>query len=106
MTTRIRWQAANMHLQRQAWNILTKEIGSGSLRGVTICEDCKEASDRIQGHHEDYAKPRDIIWLCLSCHQRRHGAKRARAEQAGSQHIRITQILSLEEEKAAMEVAA
>jgi len=42
------------------WGILTKE-------NCVICDDPKS-----QGHHEDYSKPLDVIWLCQSHHRQRH----------------------------------
>ena len=36
------------------------------------CEDCGDAQ-YIQGHHEDYDKPLEVLWLCRPCHLRRHG---------------------------------
>jgi len=32
-----------------------------------FCEDCKEEK-KLEGHHEDYSKPFDILWLCKQCH--------------------------------------
>ena len=48
-------------------------IRSGKLKRGH-CEDCKILSDKekIVGHHEDYNKPLEVIWLCQSCHMRRH----------------------------------
>src|SRR5262245_37800524 len=42
-------------------------------RGIikkTLCADC--GSTESQRHHEDYTKPLDVIWLCRSCHLKRH----------------------------------
>lgn len=37
----------------------------------TPCALCG-ATERVQGHHKDYAKPLDVIWLCAQCHHRVH----------------------------------
>jgi hypothetical protein len=34
------------------------------------CEVC--GKEKVQGHHEDYAKPYDLVWLCVRHHQDRH----------------------------------
>jgi hypothetical protein len=34
------------------------------------CEVC--GKNKTQGHHEDYSKPLDVIWLCVRHHQDRH----------------------------------
>jgi len=34
------------------------------------CEVC--GKEKSQGHHEDYSKPLDVIWLCIRHHQDRH----------------------------------
>jgi len=39
------------------------------MRGsCTVCGSYKN----IDGHHEDYSKPLDIVWLCKPCHKARH----------------------------------
>lgn len=34
------------------------------------CEQCGEAN--VEGHHEDYTKPLEVIWLCHKHHMERH----------------------------------
>lgn len=35
------------------------------------CEVCGK-TDRIHGHHEDYTKPIEVVWLCAKHHMERH----------------------------------
>ncbi len=42
-------------------------LDSGKIVKPKRCQKCKKI-DIIQGHHEDYTKPFDIIWLCKDCH--------------------------------------
>ena len=32
------------------------------------------ATDRVQGHHNDYSKPLDVVWLCRDHHALAHNA--------------------------------
>lgn len=34
------------------------------------CERCGEV--KVQAHHDDYAKPLDVRWLCKPCHEDEH----------------------------------
>lgn len=35
------------------------------------CEKCNRIS-KVQGHHDDYTKPLEVIWLCIMCHAGKH----------------------------------
>src|SRR5260370_18946907 len=52
-------------------------IAEGRLIRPEACELCTGKrgdwpSWVIHAHHEDYARPLDVLWLCGSCHNRVH----------------------------------
>lgn len=52
------------HLARKT---LTQMLKKGEIVRGTCCELCK-ANDKTEGHHLDYGKPREVMWLCKPCH--------------------------------------
>ncbi len=43
----------------------------GVLDPSKTCQRCKRQT-KIHGHHNDYSKPLEILWLCPKCHQAVH----------------------------------
>lgn len=43
----------------------------GKLIKPNKCESCHDCRP-LQGHHEDYTKPLEVIWLCSRCHKDVH----------------------------------
>lgn len=58
-------------------------IRRGDLQRMP-CEACDSRSVYTHAHHDDYAKPLEIRWLCAGCHAKWHAingeAKNARSE--------------------------
>lgn len=66
------WRADNYDLQGSATATYRRAIRDGALVPADACEDCGRSEKRIHGHHEDYALPLDVAWLCPICHSGRH----------------------------------
>lgn len=56
-----------------------KAVLSGKLIRSQICQICNKQT-KTHGHHEDYNKPLDVIWMCSNCHLYHHQKDRFRAE--------------------------
>jgi type II secretory pathway component PulK len=56
--------------KRKARQILNNAIRAGRIQRQP-CVDCN-STVRVQGHHTDYSKPLEVVWLCGSCHGKRH----------------------------------
>ena len=57
------------YIKPAANSILGNAIRSGSIKRMP-CEIC--GSKKSEGHHEDYSKPLDVVWLCSRHHSDRH----------------------------------
>lgn len=54
-------------------------IKTGKLIKPKFCEVCL-LEKLLQGHHEDYSKPLQVIWMCSKCHIYHHQKNRFHAE--------------------------
>jgi len=64
------WQARN----REKINVHAKvhrAVKNGSLVRKECCERCG-LKCKTEGHHKDYSKPLDVMWLCRKCHAMNH----------------------------------
>ena len=62
--------------KRQAHIALNNAVRDGKLVKPSTCDDCG-FSGTLHGHHEDYTKPLEVIWVCPPCHAQRHKKKAA-----------------------------
>lgn len=66
------WASRNKE-KRVVHGIVGRAIKSGLL-APEPCETCL-ATSPIHAHHDDYAKPLEVRWLCASCHRRHHASR-------------------------------
>jgi hypothetical protein len=64
------WKAANRDKVRAHDKVL-KALRSGKLTRPDRCERCGDEERQIVAHHEDFARPLDVVWLCVPCHCQR-----------------------------------
>ena len=63
-------------IQSRAWAKVRGAIMRGELRRPDKCERCNTAPRRgkdgrscLHAHHEDYAQPLSVQWICAKCHR-------------------------------------
>lgn len=64
--------ADNNVIKRSAHIIVRNHLRSGKLIKKYECENCGKKNCNIHGHHDDYAKPLSVTWLCSKCHANWH----------------------------------
>jgi len=42
-------------------------VQTGKIKKPKHCEICLRKGE-VEGHHEDYDKPLEVVWICWSCH--------------------------------------
>ena len=57
----------------EAHKAVKRALASGALIKPFACTDCERDDARIEAHHEDYALPLEVTWVCRRCHYARHG---------------------------------
>lgn len=57
---------------RAAQKVVNTAVRVGQLVRPGVCSRCGKAC-KPNGHHEDYSKPLDVVWLCNRCHADVHG---------------------------------
>ena len=71
-----RWYYNNIEKVR-AQSKLNWAVEKGEIKRPIICEDCGlEPDEPLHGHHQDYSRSLEVIWLCHACHMRVHGLER------------------------------
>lgn len=62
--------------KKKARQAVNNAVNRGKMKRFP-CEKC--ARSPAQAHHEDYAKPLDVRWLCASCHGLEHWKEKRNA---------------------------
>lgn len=58
--------------QYKARYTLNNTVYSGKIIKPKKCSKCLKKSKYIHGHHENYKKPLEVIWVCHQCHLKIH----------------------------------
>lgn len=66
-----RWREKNPD-RMKAYKIFTKSLKLDLIKKPENCSMCGEKTSKIHGHHSDYSKPLDVIWVCFDCHLHIH----------------------------------
>jgi len=59
-------------IKRLASTIVGNAVRDGRMEKPDLCESCGSKPNRLHGHHDDYAYPLIVRWLCPGCHNKWH----------------------------------
>lgn len=66
--------------KKKAQHLVQTHVRRGKITKPTICSICNCESKRIEGHHADYSKPLEVIWVCNQCHHNIHKSLKERVQ--------------------------
>jgi hypothetical protein len=77
--------------KRRAAKKVQMAVRNGLLIKPSGCQICK-SKEKLIGHHEDYKKIYDVVWMCHICHARHHFGKTKEAKRIRE---KVTSLLKL-----------
>ena len=69
-----RYLARRSSVKYKAQQQVKDHVYRQTLLKPNTCSSCKKVCEprELHGHHEDYSKPLDVVWLCRDCHWQVH----------------------------------
>lgn len=64
--------------RHRAYSIVEEAIKNGELIRPDVCSKCGK-NDDIVAHHDNYSRPLDVVWLCISCDRQLHADLRRKS---------------------------
>jgi hypothetical protein len=64
-----KWQQTHK-IKHNAHQMVHRAIENGILKRSETCLECGKIG-KTEGHHEDYNKPLEVVWLCRLCHAKK-----------------------------------
>jgi len=61
----------NKEEKREAGRLLRVAVRKGQVVKAERCEACG-SREYLIGHHPDYDKPLEVLWVCSGCHRKLH----------------------------------
>ena len=55
-------------IKKAASGVVCNAVRDGRLLKPDECSNCGNKPKRLHGHHDDYAYPMTVRWLCAGCH--------------------------------------
>jgi hypothetical protein len=81
---RTREWASKEPQKRKVHQIFRRLLAKGLISKPSACSNCGKPERRsrngaslLHGHHRDYSKPEQVVWLCVNCHLEEHRKAKA-----------------------------
>jgi hypothetical protein len=65
------WTNPEARRRKLARMAAARAMRRGRIVRPLFCTDCNQEAE-LEMHHDDYAQPLQIRWLCKPCHRKRH----------------------------------
>ncbi len=81
--------------QSRAYNKVYHAVKTGKLIKSDVCNKCGRSDKQIEGHHEDYNKPLEILWICQGCHKQLRSDNSPKGEEHYSAKLTEKDVISI-----------